>query len=331
MRETQGLFDLQVNGYAGVDFNDPCIDAEQLDHALNAMQRAGVTGCLPTVITAHWHELEQRFAALDRAVMNSKLGSSMVPGYHLEGPFLRDETGYSGCHPPACMSDPNSENVLALSRSLSRPILLTTLAPERVGAFEAIKVFRANGITVCVGHSSALYDDIAKAASAGASCSTHLGNGLPQTLHKLENTLLAQLAEKRLTACFIADGHHVSSNALRALITLKGVERSVLVTDAVLAAGATPGQYRFAGMGIELDAQGVVRIPGQGNLAGSALELDQAVRNVVGWGIASFEEAILMASDNPRKVIAASLAHHGIELDLKTIRWDEALYPISQY
>ena len=85
---TTGLIDLQVNGYAGVDFNDPALDATALDHALNAMLRAGVTACLPTLITAPEPALAERFAALDRAVANSRLGKLMVPGFHLEGPFL---------------------------------------------------------------------------------------------------------------------------------------------------------------------------------------------------------------------------------------------------
>src|SRR5690606_25432739 len=169
----------------------------------------------------------------------------------------------------------------------SRPILLVTLAPEREGAIAAIAALRAAGIAVAMAHSNAGLAEVRRAADAGLTLSTHLGNGLPQQLHKTENPLLAQLAEPRLAACPIADGHHLSPDALASLLAIKGLERSVLVTDAVLAAGAPPGRYRFAGMAIEHAPDGVVRVPGASNLAGSALTLDEAVRNVVDWGIAT--------------------------------------------
>ncbi|WP_172123132.1 MULTISPECIES: amidohydrolase family protein [unclassified Devosia] len=319
---TLGLFDLQVNGYAGVDFNDPAITPDALDHALAAMRKAGVTGCLPTIITAHRDQLAERLAAIDAAARSSRLGPSMVPGYHLEGPFLRAEAGYQGCHPADAMRDPDAAMVQGLSAGLGRPILMVTLAPERQGSAEAIRALKNAGMAVSIGHSAADYAQIEMAVAAGASCSTHLGNGLPQHLPKLNNTLLAQLGAEGLWACFIADGHHIAPDALRALVRLKGVDKSILVSDAVLAAAAEPAQYEFAGMSIERDVDGVVRVPGHDNLAGSALEMDQAVRNVVRWNIASFDTAIIMAADNPRRAIAAAASHHGIALPADEIDWD---------
>ncbi len=326
---TPGLFDLQVNGYAGVDFNASGLTPDALDHALEAMLRAGVTGCLPTIITAHRDELFERFAALDAAVAASRLGPSMVPGYHLEGPFLRAEPGYAGCHPPAAMGDPDADMVLELSGGLVRPILMVTLAPERNGALAVIARLKAAGMTVCIGHSAADFAQVEAAVAVGLSVSTHLGNGLPHHLPKLDNTLLAQLASPGLVGCFIADGHHTTPEALRALISLKGIDRSVLVTDAVLAAAASAGIYSFAGMTIERDASGVVRVPGQSNLAGSALELDQAVRNVVAWNIANPAQAIAMASDNARATIAGAARHHDLTLPQGETVWSDNLRVVS--
>jgi N-acetylglucosamine-6-phosphate deacetylase len=323
-----GLFDLQVNGYAGVDFNDPGITADALDHALERMLMGGVTGCLPTLITAHPHELQERFEALDQAVATSRLGPLMVPGYHLEGPFFNQQPGYAGCHPAAAMIDPDARLVERLGKTLSRPILLVTLAPERAGAFEAIGELNRLGVTVAMAHSAAGFEVVRAAADAGLSLSTHLGNGLPPVLPKVENTLLAQLAESRLGACLIADGHHLSPQALQALITLKGVGKSILVSDAVLAAAAPPGMYRFAGMQIELSEDGVVRVPGQTNLAGSSLTLDQAVRNVVAWGIANPRNTIEMASGNARRALARTARYHGIQLPSGSVTWDEMLNPV---
>ena len=316
-----GLFDLQVNGYAGVDFNDTRITAGQLDVALEAMLVSGVTQCLPTIITAQPEELIERFSALDSAVRTSRLGPLMVPGYHLEGPFLNSADGYSGCHPQNAMTDPDVDLIAQIEAKISRPILLVTLAPEREGAMAFIAEMRGRGKTLAMAHSAAGFAVVRAAADAGLSLSTHLGNGLPQTLPKLENTLLAQLAETRLKACLIADGHHMSSEALAALIRIKGTENCILVTDAVLGAAAAPGLYSFAGMGVERTIEGAMVQPGRTHLAGSALCLDQAVRNTLAWTGLDLDKVVAMASTAPRQALARSMAHYGIVNQPGRVRW----------
>lgn len=322
---TLGLVDFQVNGFAGVDFNDAALSAEALDHALLAVLRTGVTSLLPTIITATREELLARFAALDKAVAESRLGRWMVPGYHLEGPFLNPADGYAGCHPPAAMTAADMALVDEIERRLARPILMVTLAPEveNAGAFIAAAV--ARGKCVAAGHSGADNDSLAGAVAAGLSLSTHLGNGLPQQLPKLANPLFAQLAEDRLTATFIADGIHVPPLALKVMIRAKGLDRSILVTDAVAAAAAAPGLHRFAGMDVELAEDGTVRKPGSRYLAGSSLCLDAAVRNVVAFGAAAPREALRLACANPRRVLAPVLAAHGAALAASQLRWDTDL------
>ena len=127
---TSGLVDLQVNGYAGVDFNSPEVTPDALDHALHAMLRAGVTLCLPTLITAAESELAARLTALDRAVRLSRLGPVMVAGIPLEGPFLNPTRGYAGCHPAAAMVPPDSRLLERITAGIATPIRLLTLAPE---------------------------------------------------------------------------------------------------------------------------------------------------------------------------------------------------------
>lgn len=322
-----GLFDLQVNGFAGVDFNDAGLTARRLDAALEAMLQTGVTGCLPTLITAHPQQLRERLAALDAAVRDSRLGPAMVPGYHIEGPFLNDGEGYRGCHPATAMTDPQPDLIAEIGRGLYRPVLLITLAPERAGGITAVRRFREMGMVVAAGHSAADFATIRAAADAGMSMSTHLGNGLPQRMHKLDNTLLAQLAEPRLTACLIADGHHISPGALRALIDLKGRENCVLVSDAVVAAAAPVGSYDFGGMQVHHLADGRVVDAARSGLAGSALRLDQAVRNVVDWKIAAPAQAFAMAGDQARAAIAGALRHHQIVLEPGLACWSGALEP----
>ena len=324
-----GLFDLQVNGFAGVDFNSDSIDAERLDHALEAMLATGVTWCLPTLITAPAEGLAARFAALDRAVAESRLGPVMVPGYHLEGPFLNPSDGYAGCHPPAAMTAPDISLVARLAGDLRRPILLVTAAPELPGGEGFIAAMAAAGRVVAIGHSAADAATISRAAGAGARLSTHLGNGLPQMLHKVDNPLFAQLAEDRLSASLIADGIHLPPQAVKVILRVKGPDRLILVSDAVSAAAARPGLYPFAGMVVEHASDGSVRLPGSRYLAGSALTLDAAMRNLVNWNLASPEQAIRMAADNPRDLMRAALQRFLIEMDAGEVEWSSDLRPIK--
>lgn len=322
---TAGLIDLQVNGFAGIDFNSGAVTPAEIDHALEAMLATGVTLCLPTIITAHPAELDRRFQALDAAIQASRLGPLMCPGYHLEGPFLNPSAGYAGCHPAGAMTAADPGLADQLESRLARPILMVTLAPEIEGAQRLIADFVRAGRVVALGHTAADFDQVAASADAGATLSTHLGNGTPQQLHKLTNPIFAQLAEDRLRASFIADGIHLHPKALRSLLRAKGLDRSILVTDAVSAAASKPGNYPFAGMTVELRPDGSVRQPGAANLAGSALCLDQAVRNLVAWGLATPKEAIAMASSHPLKVLAPALRSRGVVVDRGEIDWSDDL------
>jgi N-acetylglucosamine-6-phosphate deacetylase len=317
---TMGLLDLQVNGYAGVDFNSTTLTPDALDHSLHAMLRAGVTRCLPTLITAHEAELAARLHALDRAIRTSRLGPIMVPGIHLEGPFLNPADGYAGCHPAAAMVAADSALLERMLGGIGTPLRLLTLAPERPGALALVEWASQRGIVTAMGHTAADHDTVRHAADRGLSLSTHLGNALPQPQPKFLNPMIAQLAEDRLRASFIADGIHIPPHALGVLLRAKGLERSILVTDATAAADTQPGLYDFAGMRVEHATDGSVRVPGSPVLAGSALRLDQAVRNVIDWGFASASQAVAMASTQPAMVLGLM----GIPPE---VTWDESMTP----
>jgi len=320
---TEGLFDLQVNGFAGVDFNDADLSADAFESALAAMAATGVVQCLPTLITATEAELHARFAALDAAVAQAPRGAAMVPGYHLEGPFLNPAPGFRGCHPATAMIAPDIGLVDRLQARLKKPILLVTIAPELPGADLFIRAARERGMAVALGHSDARRADVQRAVAAGANLSTHLGNGVAHQQHKFDNPIFAQLADDGLMGCFIADGIHVAPYALGVMLRAKTLHNAILVTDAVAGAAAMPGLYPFAGMHVERGMDGAVREPGAAHLAGSALTLDEAVRNVVRWGFCSFAEAIAMAAVHPRAALAQATAWHGIALPKGETRWSD--------
>jgi len=321
-----GLTDLQVNGYAGVDFNDAGVTAAAVDHALETMLRAGVSTCLPTLITADEATLSARLGALDAAVAESRLGKLMVPGFHLEGPFLNPTPGYAGCHPSHDMVPPDIALLDRLGQGLRRPILLLTLAPERPGALALVAAARQRGMIVAMGHTAADATTTDEAVAAGVTLSTHLGNALPQPQPKFLNPLMAQLAQDGLAASFIADGIHIPPAGLRVMVRAKTPARSILVTDATSAAATRPGLYHFAGMSIEHTQDGSVRVPGSTTLAGSALTLDRAVRNLAAWGLVPWQTAHAMAATQPASLLAPALGHHGITLPQATVTWNHAGY-----
>jgi len=326
---TSGLIDLQVNGFAGVDFNDENITVDDMDNALYAMLATGVTSCLPTLITAREEVLHRRMEALDKAVANSTLGPLMVPGYHLEGPFLNPKEGYAGCHPARDMTPPSIDLVKALEKNLSRPVLYITLAPELEGANDLISWASQSHKIVGAGHCAVTQETLSAAIKCGLGISTHLGNGVPQNLHKFNNSILWQLANDNLMASFIADGIHIPPDILKIFIRAKGVKKSILVTDGTSASCSTPGRHYLAGMASELNDQGIVTLSGSPSLAGSALSLGKAMANMVKWNITDFRSALRMASANPAELLAPTLRAHNITMTLGEIVWGDDFCPLT--
>lgn len=301
-----GLCDLQVNGFAGVDYNNPRLTTSAFEHSLTAMLATGVTRCLPTVITADENWQSDCFRALESACRDSKLAQQMVVGYHLEGPYLNPQPGYCGCHPAAAMIPAHWDHFQRMQEAAGDRIRLVTVAPEVEGVLALIPRWVEQGITVAIGHSAANRDTLRQAAEAGACLSTHLGNGIASVLPKRDNPILCQLAEDRFSASFIADGYHQERHVLGVYLRAKQSARTILVTDGTAGSAAAAGHYTLGQVELERQQKAVVTIPGTENLAGSATTLAECVRNVVQWYATPLAEAVTWASENPRKLIGLS-------------------------
>jgi N-acetylglucosamine-6-phosphate deacetylase len=312
-RTTGGLVDLQVNGFAGIDFNTPGLTAERLEQALRAMLATGVTRCLPTLITAAEGHLASCFRALEAARAALPLARQMVLGYHLEGPFLSARDGFRGCHPEASIRPASLAEFERLQDTASGNIRLVTVAPEAPGALDLVEPLAARGIVVALGHTAAGRDVLREAAARGARLSTHLGNGCAQILSRNDNPVLWQLGDDRLMASFIADGTHIPPDILQVYVRAKGLERTILVTDAVAGAAAVPGDYRLGEVAITRRTEPVVHLTGTTLLAGSALTLDQAVRNAMAWLGLDLAGAVALARDNPLRLLGGEAPTGRIE------------------
>jgi N-acetylglucosamine-6-phosphate deacetylase len=288
-----GLCDLQVNGFAGVDFNDPATSADAVARAAAAMEATGVTSFLPTLISSDL----ARFAACARTVLSS--GARGILGLHMEGPYLAAGDGPRGAHDAAAMTAASVDDFSRRQGVADGRIRLVTLAPEVPGALDLIDHLVGTRVRVAIGHTAASPETIVEAVRRGATLSTHLGNGCASTLPRHPNLLWEQLAHDSLQASFIADGHHLSASTLKAMVRAKGVARSLLVTDATAAAAAAPGEYTLGTRRIRFGVDGRVTLSDGRRLAGSALTLDAAISHVVRAAGIGLTDAIAMASTQP--------------------------------
>lgn len=297
-----GFVDLQVNGFAGVDFNDPACTTADLRRALDAMRATGVTRCLPTLITSSY----EQFAACARTIV--ACDDLAIAGLHMEGPYISPQDGARGAHPIAHVQPASIDDFERRQEAADGRILLVTLAPEAPGALPLIAHLAARGIRVALGHTHASTEEIAAAVDAGATLSTHLGNGCALTLPRHPNLLWDQLASDALFASFIVDGHHLPAATVKTMMRAKTPARSLLVTDAIAAAGCPPGLYTLGGLQVELSPTGRVSPPGASHLGGSALTMDRGVGLTVRYTGLTLDEVLPMATAQPAAYIGIAPA-----------------------
>ena len=291
--ELPGLFDLQVNGFGGIDFNGQDLTADRVQEALQRMRATGVTRCLPTLITSSFEDFAARARVLSRTI------SPAIAGIHMEGPYLSPEDGPRGAHPREHIKPASVDDFRRRQDAADGRIVLVTLAPEAGGAIALIEHLAASAVRVACGHTAATPEQIARAVAAGATLATHLGNGCAHMLPRHPNTIWELLAADAVFASFIVDGHHLPPATVKSMLRAKGLDRSILVTDAVAAAGCAPGTHTLGGVTCELSADGRVSLPGTPYLAGSALTMDRAIANTVRFTGLPIESVIPMASTIP--------------------------------
>jgi N-acetylglucosamine-6-phosphate deacetylase len=235
--ELPGLVDLQVNGFAGVDFSDPAASASDLARAAAAIEKTGVTRFLATLITSPL----DGFSACARLLARSTIPA--VAGIHMEGPYISPEDGFRGAHAREHVRAADRDDFERRQDAAEGKIRLVTLAPEVGGALDLIEHLVASGVRVAIGHTAASGAQVRDAVRAGATLSTHLGNGCASLLPRHPNVIWEQLGEDALLASFIVDGHHLPPATVRSMVRAKTPARTILVTDAMAAAGMPPGAY----------------------------------------------------------------------------------------
>ncbi len=298
-----GLIDIQVNGYGGQEFSSADLTAEAFENVVRACHRFGVTRLCPTVTTQAMPVMEHALRTIDRACSDPFVARSVV-AVHLEGPFLSLEDGPRGAHPREHCREPNWDDFQRLQEAAGGRIGLLTMAVEFDSAPKLIDRVTESGVVVAIGHTAATVEQIRRAVDAGARLSTHLGNGCHGQIHRHHNYIWAQLAEDRLMASLIVDGHHLPPWVVKTFVRAKGPDRCILVSDVSGQAGQPPGRYSSPFCDVEILEDGRLVIAGQHEfLAGASLPLGVGLVNVQQFASVDLASALHMATRNPAQLL----------------------------
>lgn len=318
-----GLVDLQVNGFAGDDVNDPGMGESTVASLVRSLRREGVTTVVPTLVSAPEHRIVAALSAIARAREADPLVAHAIPYAHLEGPFLSAEEGPRGAHDRRHIRPADVGELRRWRDAAGDLVGIVTVSPHDDATIEFVTHATRMGVRCAIGHTHATPEQVTRAVDAGAVLATHLGNATYATLPRHPNQLWTQLADDRLHAGFIADGHHLTPDTFRAMLRAKGVERSHLVSDVTSLGGMPPGRYRAPiGGDVELAGNGRLSRVGTPFLAGAARTLADGVAGAVSMAGLTLSTALRLASANPGRFAGGrGVLRVGAPADLISFAW----------
>lgn len=285
-----GFIDVHIHGCLGNDTMDD--NESSIGNISRGIAATGVTAFLPTTMTMKQSMIEKTLARIKEQA-NDSSGASVL-GCHLEGPFISD--AYKGAQDGRYIRRPDFKSI----EGFLDIIRLITLAPEEEGSGEFIESCTRHGVVISIGHSRATYEQAMEAMSRGANHITHTFNGMPPLHHRTPGVLGAAL-DSSASCELIADNIHVAPAVQRILLKAKGIEKIILVTDAMRACLLDEGEYELGGQ-LVLVKNGEARLRA-GNLAGSVLTMNRALKNFIENTGISLAEAVRAVSGNPAKLL----------------------------
>ena len=297
-------FDLQVNGYAGVDFNSDDLSAESLRASCEKLRADGVSAVLSTIITAELDVMHRRLERIVKFRGQDPFIAEVIAGIHIEGPFISDRPGYVGAHPVSAVRPANVDEMKRLLEAADGLTRIVTLAPEKDADLRVTRMLSAAGIVVAAGHCDPSVEEIRQAIDAGLSMFTHLGNGCPMTLHRHDNIIQRTLSlADQLWISFIADGAHVPWPALGNYLRITGIDRAIVVTDAISAAGLGPGTYTIGDRQVTVGDDLVPWAADRSHFVGSATTMPRMAKALKDYLGFTEDKILRLTRDNPYAAI----------------------------
>lgn len=287
-----GLVDTHIHGLLNHDVMDN--DLSALQEMSEGLLKTGVTSWLPTTLTASIEQLDAVTATIGNHYR--EMSGAKIQGIYYEGPFFTVK--HKGAQNPIYFRDPSIPIFNHWQKLAHGIVKKIALAPERDGAVAFTKAVSAQGVTVAIGHTNATYEQTKATIDAGATVFTHAFNGMSGFDHRVLGTTGASLVMHGVTDELICDGHHVHPKAAEILFDAQGAEHIALITDCMRAGLMPEGDYVLGEYPV-IVAEGMARLKQGGSLAGSVLQLKDALKNVVDWGFATPAQASLMASAIP--------------------------------
>lgn len=288
-----GFVDIHCHGGGGHAFTSD--DPEKVRRAAAAHRRHGTTTQIASLVSRPIPELADQVSALAEFVQEG-----LIAGIHLEGPFM--SPARCGAHDPAILCPPDTDSVTKLLDAGKGTVRMITLAPELEGAVAAVHQLVDHGVIAAIGHTDATEAQVRPAVDAGASVATHLFNGMRPLHHREPGPIGALLDDERVTVELICDLVHLHPTAVRLAARHAGIDRTVLVTDAIAAAGVGDGVYDVGGLEVRV-VDGVPTLAGGAALAGSTLTMDMAFRNAVNSCGLSLVEAVNATATRPASLL----------------------------
>jgi N-acetylglucosamine-6-phosphate deacetylase len=322
-----GLIDLQVNGCAGQDVNAPQLTPQTIIDLVDAMLSRGVTCFAPTIITAPEDRICDTLSIIAESRHSHPRVAACIPFVHVEGPHISPLDGYRGAHPADAVRAPSISEFERWQQASGNLVGMVTLSPHFTESVAYIAALVKQGVYVAIGHTHASPEEIRRAIDAGASLSSHLGNGIALKIPRHRNSIWPQLADDRLSATFIADGHHLPPYVLKAMLRAKGAERSILVSDSIALAGRPAGVYSTpVGGVVELRPDGRLCVYGSELLAGATASLADGIGNLVRMTGMPMHDALALATINPATFVPGrGQLKPGSRADILRFRWQDAI------
>lgn len=321
-----GFMDTQVNGYAGLDYSSENLEQGDIIKITDMLAAAGTIRHFPTIVTNSQELIIKNLKTINRTITDYPEISAAIPGIHIEGPYISSEDGPRGAHDLRFIREPDFNEFTEWQNAAGGKIRQLTLAPELPGALDFIRRVSLAGVVISIGHTAADPEIIREAVKAGASMSTHIGNGSHGMIPRLKNYIWEQLASDELSASIIADGFHLPPAVAKVILRAKTLDKVVLVSDIAVLGGMKPGIHKWGGIDVEVFEDGHLGLAGIEYLAGSGHLLNYSLAWLMNELKLNPADTIALCTVNPQRLFFPSYPvpelKPGASADLTLFNWE---------